>query len=144
MLVRESSPRPTEAPEEHARTAARLAVAIRTSDAGRSRPDSWRSVVVGATLAAALSLGAVVGGLGVWTLTQETGELEAAVTPSRALPQVTTLRTLDPGTVVEEPVSILTAWVPPRSVENTFDEKPMYWVTPMSHFERVHFLPEQL
>lgn len=138
--------------DDHARTAARLAVAVRTSGRGRSSSDSWRSVVVGATLAAVLSLGAVVGGLGVWTLTQEAdgGRPEpvpaTAAAPAAALPlpHVTAARTLDPGTTVEESPSVLTAWVPPRTVENTFDEKAMFWVTPMSHFERVHFRPEQL
>ncbi len=134
--------RPGPAPGEYARTAARLAVAVRAPGRRRQRPDSWRSVVVGATLAAALSLGAVIGGLGVWTLTQEAAEPEVMMVVT--LPRVVAARTLDPGVVVEEPISILTAWVPPRRVENTFDEKAMFWVTPMSYFERMHLLPEQL
>lgn len=145
LVRRESAARHVAvAPEEYARTAARLAVAVRASGAGRRRPDSWRSVVVGATLAAALSLGAVLGGLSVWTLTQEAAETEQSAAVTVLLPRVVAPRTLDPGAVVEAPVSILTAWAPPRSVENTIDEKPMFWVTPMSHFERVHFRPEQL
>ncbi len=145
-LVRDSAAaaRLEDVSEEHAHTAARLAAAVRVSGEGRRRSDSWRSVVVGATLAAAPSLGAVVGGLGVWTLTQESPELEASSAASAALPRVTALRTLDLGTTIEEPLSILTAWAPPRPVENTLDEKAMFWVTPMSHFERVHFRPEQL
>lgn len=131
-------------PEECARTAARLAVAVRASGGSRRRSDSWRSVVVGATVAAALSLGVLLGGVGVWTLTQDAAESRPPVAASVTLPRVVAPRTLDPGTIVEEPVSVLTAWVPPRSVENTFDEKRMFWVTPMSHFERVHFRPEQL
>ncbi|MHB0979316.1 MAG: zf-HC2 domain-containing protein [Thermoleophilia bacterium] len=130
------------APREHAHTAALLAIAVKASGRRRQRSDSWRSVVVGATLAAALSLGAVIGGLGVWTLTREAAEPEGLAVLT--LPRVVASRTLDPGVVVEEPVSILTAWAPPRRVENTFDEKAMFWVTPMSHFERVHLLPEQL
>lgn len=144
-LVRGSSAAALEdASEEHAHTAAWLATAVRASGEGRRRSNSWRSVVVGATLTAALSLGAVIGGLGVWTLTQEAGGPEASSAASPSLPRVAALRTLDPGTTIEEPLSILTAWAPPRPVENTLDEKAMFWVTPMSHFERVHFRPEQL
>ena len=100
--------------------------------------------MVGATLAAALSLGAVIGGMGVWTLTRDAGEPQMRDGFSVTLPRVVAPRTLDPGATVEEPLSILTAWAPPREVENTFDEKAMFWVTPMSDFERVHFRPEQL
>lgn len=132
----------TPAPGEYLRAAARLALEVKASGGRRRRPDSWRSVVAGATLVAALSLGAGLGGLGVWTLTQEAAEPQAIAVVE--LVRVVAGRTLDPGVMVEGPVSVLTAWVPPRRVENTFDEKAMFWVTPMSHFERMHLLPEQL
>lgn len=100
--------------------------------------------MVATAVGAALSLGMVMGGLGVWTLSQDGVTVEGVATEVPGIPQVVAMRTLDPGEAVEEMVSLLTAWVPPRSLENTFDEKQMYWVTPMSHFERVHFRPEQL
>lgn len=99
--------------------------------------------MVFAAVAAALSLGVLIGGLGVWTLSQEDPSELVGREGSRALPRVVALRTLDPGSVAADE-SILTAWIPPRNVENTFDEKPMYWTTPMSHFARHHYRPEQL
>jgi hypothetical protein len=95
-------------------------------------------------VATALSLGVVIGGLGVWTLTQEDPGRTVREGDPPGLPRIVAVRTLDPGEIAGEAVSVLTAWAPSRGVENTFDEKAMYWVTPMSHFERAHYLPEDM
>lgn len=126
-------------------SAASLAREVRRSRAGRPRDrrPSRRSSVVLAAAAAALSLGVLIGGLGVWTLSQPDPSDVVGREGHRALPRVVAVRTLDPGSVPAAE-SILTAWIPPRSVENTFDEKPMYWATPMSHFARQHYRPEEL
>lgn len=126
-------------------SAATLAREVRRSSACRPqdhRP-SWRFSAVFAAAAAALSLGVLIGGLGVWTLNQEDPSEVVRREGSRALPRVVAVRTLDPGSVAAGE-SILTAWIPPRNIENTFDEKPMYWATPMSHFASHHYRPEQL
>lgn len=124
---------------------AHLAREVRRSSVRRPRErrPSWRSSVVFAAVAAALSLGLLIGGLGVWTLNQEDPAEVVGREGRRALPRVVAERTLDPGSVAAGE-SILTAWIPPRNIENTFDEKPMYWATPMSHFARHHYRPEQL
>ena len=120
-----------------------LACEVRGSGVPAERRASWRSSLVSAAVAAALSLGVLIGGLGVWTLSQ--GEPSEVVQGegSSALPRVVAPRTLDPDAAGEDE-SILTAWLPPRSHENTFDEKPMYWATPLSEFARLHYSPEQL
>jgi anti-sigma factor RsiW len=120
-----------------------LAREVRGSSVPAERRASWRSGLVSAAVAAALSLGVLIGGVGVWTLRQ--GEPSEVVDGEgySALPRVVAPRTLDPGASGEDE-SILTAWLPPRSLENTFDEKPMYWVTPLSEFARLHYSPEQL
>ncbi len=107
-----------------------------------SRP-SWHSGLVSVAVAAALSLGVLIGGLGMWTLNK--GEPSQVVEREgySALPRVVAPRTLDPGAGGENQ-SVRTAWLPPRSLENTLDEKPMYWVIPMSEFARLHYSPEQL
>ncbi len=112
------------------------------SGSADSRP-SWRSGLVSTAVAAALFLGVLIGGLGVWTLDQGMPSEVVESEGYSALPRVVAPRTLDPGAVGEDQ-SILTAWLPPRSLENTLDEKPMYWVTPMSEFARLHYSPEQL
>ena len=123
------------------------ALACEARAAGGRRPAErrapWRSSLVSVAVAAALSLGVLIGGVGVWTLSQGEPSEVAAGEGSSALPRVVAPRTLDPGATVEDQ-SILTAWLPPRSHENTFDEKPMYWATPMSEFARLHYSPEQL
>ena len=111
---------------------------------GEARRASWRSSAVGAAIAAALSLGMVIGGLGMWTLNQADAPEGESVQNQRSMPRVELVEKLDPGEVIQEIASILTAWVPPRRVENTFDEKAMYWTTPMSHFEQSHDRPERL
>jgi len=127
-------------------SAAALALEVRRTLAfdAPQRRGARRSSLGTAAVAAALSLGILIGGLGVWTLSQgDTPEILARE-GSHSLPRVVAARTLDPGAVAGADVSILTAWIPPRRIENTFDEKAMYWATPMSHFERLHYRPEQL
>ncbi|MHB9150714.1 MAG: zf-HC2 domain-containing protein [Thermoleophilia bacterium] len=126
-------------------SAATLAREVRRSSVcrPRDRRPTWRSSMVLAAAAAALSLGVLIGGLGVWTLSQGDPSEVVGREGRRALPRVVAVRTLDPGSVAAGE-SILTAWIPPRNIENTFDEKPMYWATPMSHFARHHYRPEQL
>jgi len=89
-----------------------------------------------------MSLGIFIGGLGVWTLTQDTVADEAGY--PLGSPRIIASRTLDPGTDVQERVSILASWVPRRLADDPYWEKWMMGLTPMSLYDEVHYRPENL
>lgn len=109
---------------------------------GEAGPVAPRSAFAAAALVAAMSLGIFIGGLGVWTLTQDTVADEAGY--PLGSPRIIASRTLDPGTDVQERVSILASWVPRRLADDPYWEKWMMGLTPMSLYDEVHYRPENL
>ncbi len=91
---------------------------------------------------AALSLGVLIGGFGVWTIVQPSGSEMVQQVPGS--PRIIASRTLDPGTDVDGRVSILASWVPPRRGDDPYWEKRMMGLTPMSLWDELHYRPDNL
>ena len=127
-----------------------LAAVVRAKTArhGRSRRPWFARAALGGSLAAALVL-VVVGwwvrvGDGWVTAARTTASAESRSAVALVLPRVSASRVLDPSYTpyLGRDYPVLTAVK--RSVVGTPDERWMFFETPMSRFDELHYRPEQL